>query len=337
MARSTGPSPIDFVMLWVDGNDPAWQEARARYAPALGSDARAERYRDWDILQYWFRGVERYAPWVRQIHFVTYGHLPPWLNAAHPKLRIVRHEAFLPADCLPTFSGRPLELNLHRLPGLAEQFVFFNDDMFLFAPVPPTAFFRGGLPCDMAIESPLQCREPTRACALANSLCVINSRFAKRDALRRHPWKWLNPRYGAAGLRNLLLLPWHSFVGFYDFHTPNAYVKATFEAAWAEARAVLEQTTRQRYRSNQDVVQALMKYWQLADGRFAPIRKRGTFVPLDRLDSAALARLARRRPRFVCFNDSADVADFEATRRLLGDFLEKSFPQRSAFEIDPQE
>lgn len=38
-------------------------------------DIREERYRDWDNLQYWFRGVEKFAPWVRKIHFVTWGHL----------------------------------------------------------------------------------------------------------------------------------------------------------------------------------------------------------------------------------------------------------------------
>ena len=36
-------------------------------------DDRKERYRDWDLLRYWFRGVERFAPWVRRIHFVTWG------------------------------------------------------------------------------------------------------------------------------------------------------------------------------------------------------------------------------------------------------------------------
>ena len=27
------------------------------------------RYRDWQNLKYWFRAVEKYAPWVRKIHF----------------------------------------------------------------------------------------------------------------------------------------------------------------------------------------------------------------------------------------------------------------------------
>ena len=96
--------PIDFVITWVDGNDPKWQEAKEKtlIAQGLGGhiDGRKERYRDWDNLQYWFRGVEKYAPWVRKIHFVTWGHVPEWLNVDHPKLHIVKHEDFIPKEFL---------------------------------------------------------------------------------------------------------------------------------------------------------------------------------------------------------------------------------------------
>lgn len=41
-------------------------------------DASEERYRDWGIFHYWFRGVEKFAPWVRKVYFVTWRHLPEW-------------------------------------------------------------------------------------------------------------------------------------------------------------------------------------------------------------------------------------------------------------------
>ena len=72
--------PIDFIMIWVDGNDPEWQKEKRKYQPGDAADDREIRYRDWDNLQYWFRAVEKFAPWVNRIHFVTCGHLPKWLN-----------------------------------------------------------------------------------------------------------------------------------------------------------------------------------------------------------------------------------------------------------------
>ncbi len=88
---------IDFVITWVDGSDKAWQQEKRKFEPAGGRqdasvDNAKERYRDWGNLRYWFRGVEKYAPWVRKVHFITWGHLPTWLNTVHPKLHIVRHE-----------------------------------------------------------------------------------------------------------------------------------------------------------------------------------------------------------------------------------------------------
>ena len=70
-----GKQKIDFVITWVDGSDDRWQKEKQKTRKHLGIvadvDDRKERYRDWDNLQYWFRGVEKYAPWVRKIHFVT--------------------------------------------------------------------------------------------------------------------------------------------------------------------------------------------------------------------------------------------------------------------------
>ena len=59
---------IDFVICWVDGNDPVWQEEKRKYSPDRGQDGGIVRFRDWDNLQYWFRGVEKFAPWVNKIH-----------------------------------------------------------------------------------------------------------------------------------------------------------------------------------------------------------------------------------------------------------------------------
>ena len=143
--------PIDIVIPWVDGADPVWQQERARFQPSSGADSSAARYRDWDTLRYWFRGIERYAPWVRTIHFITYGHLPAWLNTSNPKLHVVNHRDYIPKEYLPTFSSHTIELNMHRIEGLAEHFLYFNDDVFLNAPTKPEDFFMKGLPADTAV------------------------------------------------------------------------------------------------------------------------------------------------------------------------------------------
>ena len=119
---------IDFVLPWVDGSDTDWIRERNHYLGIKEENVETSRFRDWENLQYWFRGVEKFAPWVRRIYFVTWGHVPKWLNTAHPKLTVVRHEDYIPAEYLPTFSSHPIELNLHRIKGLSDRFVYFNDE-----------------------------------------------------------------------------------------------------------------------------------------------------------------------------------------------------------------
>ena len=115
MGKIAEDEKVENVILSVDGYDTEWQAADK------GQDASANRYREWENLKYWFRGVEKFAPWVNNVYFVTCGHYPEWLNLEHPKLRFVRHEDFIPKECLPTFSSRPIDMNLHRIEVIREQ------------------------------------------------------------------------------------------------------------------------------------------------------------------------------------------------------------------------
>ena len=88
---------IDFVILWVDGNDPVWQKKRDSFRHSSGDDS-AVRYRDWENLKFWFRSVEKYAPWVRMFHFISDGQIPDWLDTGHPRIDIVDHRDFIPKE-----------------------------------------------------------------------------------------------------------------------------------------------------------------------------------------------------------------------------------------------
>lgn len=107
--------PIDIVVTWVDGNDPAWLKEKNKYETChnhfFAHGNGICRYRDWQIFRYWFRSIEQYAPWVNQVFFVTWGHVPKWLNVNAPKLKIIRHSDFIPAKYLPTFNSNPIESN----------------------------------------------------------------------------------------------------------------------------------------------------------------------------------------------------------------------------------
>ncbi len=137
--------PVDAVYTWVDGTDPAWTRRRDDRLAALDDawspeSAASSRHVPHDELRYSLRSLETFAPWIRRIFLVTDGQRPDWL-VDHPRLTVVDHREILPPEALPTFNSHAIETGLHRVPGLAEHFLYLNDDFFLGRPVGPEAFF----------------------------------------------------------------------------------------------------------------------------------------------------------------------------------------------------
>lgn len=327
---------IDFVVCWVDGNDPVWREDKARYMPNSSEDNREVRFRDWDNLQYWFRGVEKFTPWVNKVHFVTYGHLPPWLNQKAPKLHIVRHEDYIPREYLPTFSSRPIELNLHRIPGLEDKFVYFNDDMFVLRPLESQDFFRDGLPTDFAITSTVSTstKNDNGPIVKMNNLGVMNSNFDKKAQIKKFFWKWVTPAYGWNALRNLAFYGQHRFKGFSNNHLPFSFLKKSYEEVWAAEPEIMDDTCRRKFRSRLDVNQWLIRYWQLAQGNFRPIGRhyKGSVFELGRDNEKLFSVIENQTWRMVCINDNPGI-DFDAIQQKMNGAFEKILPEKSSFEL----
>ncbi len=331
---------IDFVIIWVDGSDPEWQAERAKYTPDAYTDNRVERYRDWELLPYWFRGVEKFAPWVRKIHFVTWGHLPKWLDTTHPKLNIVRHSDYIPEKYLPTFSSHTIELNLHRIEGLSEDFVYFNDDMFIISPMSQANFFKNGLPCDCGILN-VHCytqSQPIQMIAIHDT-GIINEHFSVKDVIKSSPFRWLDPIYGKFLLRTLPLMFCPRFPGFYQHHLPSSFMKSTYEKVWDIAGETLNKTCMNKFRTPYDVNQWIFREWQLAENNFSPVSPaRGKSYFADRDGFSAYEKAAediiKQKYLMVSVNDSTMTSeDFQKYSLMLKNAFEKILPDRSGFEV----
>lgn len=333
MAHHAIQRPVDAVLLWVDGDDPAWRREFDAARQRESSDASPIRYRDWETLRYWFRAVERFAPWLRTVHFITWGHLPPWLDTSHPRLHVVDHRDYIPADYLPTFNSNVIELNIHRIGGLPERFVLFNDDTFLCRPCREEDFFRGGVPCDMARLSVVQ--PSSVAHTVYNCLTLVNALHDKRSVIRRHPGKWFSPRYGVANLlKSLTLMPWSTIPGLLDPHMPQPYLRRQFERAWELWGPQLDATCRHPFRDLGDLSHWLVRYDGLCRGEFAPHGMGDCrTMTLGDADIETTARqIESQRYRMICLHDSAAIADFDRVRDRLVEAFERILPEKSSYE-----
>jgi hypothetical protein len=309
-----GRLAIDVVYTWVDGADPAWRarrDARLRAAdPGAAAEARSgeARYRDHDELRYSMRSIAAYAPWVRTIHLVTDGQRPAWLGD-HPRVHLVDHTEILGPDVLPTFNSQAIETAVHRIPGLAEHFVYLNDDMLLGRPVAPDLFFSpGGLPAVLLSDLTLDVDgSDDRPYALA----AFNNR------------RLLAERFGATILRTIR-------------HAPYAHRRSTLEAVEHDFPAAVAGTAAAPFRSPSDVsmLSSLAQHYGLLAGLAYPADARDEFVDLsEAFVEKRLAALASAGHDFLCLGDHHRYAlPEERVEALLREYLEAAYPVAGPWE-----
>ena len=338
--------PIDFVLLWVDDSDPEWRKLRKQYSPDsdfLVDDSEA-RYRDWETLKYWFRGVEKFAPWVNKIYFVTCGHVPSWLNLDAEKLVHVKHEDYIPKEYLPTFSSHPIELNLNRIKDLSEHFVYFNDDTFICREIPRELFYRDGKPVHQAR---LHAIRPGKIGAIMphiylNAVEVINSHYDMHEVLKKDRDKWYSVRKNgvATVLENRYCSQFKMFPGFGNEHLPVPILKSTMDTIWKLEGARLDDTCRHKFRDVRDVSQFVFRYWQMAGGNFVPekLENLGAHYTIksDRENVKQLCKyVTTSKYGLLCLNDADLIDTYEdfvwAKKQLIKAF-DELLPDKSVFE-----
>lgn len=329
---------IDFVITWVDGNDPEWLEEKNQYSEKkIDITDTVNRYRDMGILKYWFRAVEKYTPWVNKIHLITWGHLPEWLDTTNPKLNIVNHKDFIPSKYLPTFNSNTIELNIYHIDELEEKFVLFNDDMFITNPLSPTFFFKNGLPCDFWKENTFKTEDAGDNFfdhIILNDLFLINKNFDKRAFVKDNFSKVFNLKYGRRNLRYLMLYRWRYFCGFDIPHTTNSFLKSSFKEVWEKEYDMLDRTSKNKFRSVFDVNQWAVHWWQMLNGNFSVKSHHdvGEYFCLKENNDELFDYIRSKKSTVVCINDTNVDLNFDKAIKELIEVLEEKMPEKSSFE-----
>ncbi|MEU6658441.1 stealth conserved region 3 domain-containing protein [Streptomyces sp. NPDC046821] len=310
--------PIDAVYTWVDGSDVAWLERKNAVLTAMGiatEDAAtsAARFRNRDELRYSLRSIDMYAPWIRNIYLVTDRQVPPWLDTSHPRVRVVDHtEIFGTRGALPTYNSHAIESQLHHIEGLAEHFLYFNDDVFVGRTLQPSMFFlsNGQAKHFMSPTSipmgPPSFEDEFNISAAKNNRALIQSYFGQTLV--------------------------HSFL-----HAPHPLRRSVLEDVEVHFKDAVLTAAGNRLRDHSDVsvASSLHHYFGFHTGRSVPGSISCGFVNVGLSDhKARLGRILTARPHDVfCLNDfhDGDVSEDEQDA-ILRAFLPSYFPVPSQFE-----
>ncbi len=335
---------IDFVVTWVDPSDKEWLKKKRSFEKAQGvgtdittTDNRDVRYRDYGFFKYFFRCIEKNAPWVHRIFLVTDGQIPDFMRASHPKLKVIDHRDFIPEEYLPTFNSSPIELNLHRIPGLSEHFVYFNDDMFLTDAAEPEDFFVEGKPLDMFALQPVVANpdNPVMTRVLQNEALILSKHFDKRSYILHNIPGVFKPGYPVKNfVYNALELAFPRFTGFYNVHGPMNLCKSTFEKLWNLEGEALSATCSNKFRSDSDVPIYVFKDYQKLTGNYHPVNMERDFGYYELSDSnrRLCHDIRKHTHKFICINDPNRDFNVKKARKQVIKAFQSAYPEKSSLE-----
>ena len=148
--------PIDAVITWVDGNRVNHRQKRHEYMaetpfPLHENAINPHRWVCNDEILYCLQSIDNFAPWTRTVWIVVDSETPDLSSLSHEiraKIQFAYHRDIFKGftEVLPTFNSLAIESLLWRIKGLSERFMYFNDDVFLTAPLKPTDVFQGLAP-----------------------------------------------------------------------------------------------------------------------------------------------------------------------------------------------
>lgn len=127
---------VDYVFPYVDNSESVWRKSFIDYCKKIGREDKLEiidgaRYTDLGLLPTLIKCIELNLPWVRKIHIIVSNieQLPVQIRN-NPRVHVVLHKDIIPQKFLPTFNSTTIEMFVPRIEGLAEHFIYGNDDMF---------------------------------------------------------------------------------------------------------------------------------------------------------------------------------------------------------------
>ena len=291
---------MDIVITYVDGNDPVWKQDYEKYTnvPVM-----QKRFRDWGTLKYLLRGIEVNMPFIRNVYLVVShpSQVPSWVDTDN--LKIVLHKDIIPEEYLPTFNCNPIEMHLHRIEGLNEEYLYFNDDLYPLAPCKPEDFFRNG-------KGVLKFSRHFLVSGMYKHICRNSDTFARKALGMPKSCRFIRPQ-----------------------HTCTAMLKSQCEELYSKLRQeILNSLTRTRTEDNLN--QYLFLDYQYYKGLMIDekISNKHFSVALTS-PSKLYGYIMNPSRKLMCVNDvRLSEKRYVALREAMITAFENKFPNKSRFE-----
>lgn len=303
--------PIDAVYTWVDGADDEWRRKRAE---AMGNKSLSAlaggdiRFQNRDELRYSLRSLYAHAPWIRNIFIVTDGQRPVWLGDDERVTVVDHHELFPDPSVLPVFNSHAIETVLHRIPGLAEHFIYFNDDTFLLRDQQPESYFTSVGHAKFFL-SPTKVNDLAAHAEPHEAAGMNNRRLLERD-------------FGVTTAQGLL-------------HTPHPQRVSTLEGLCERYPEEVRRTRSSKFRSESDVsiASSFAQHLGYLSGAYVQGGLQVDFVSLGSPTMLRkLSQVPHRSLDCLTFGEATDDPDPAFTHEVATTFMRGTFQTPAPWE-----
>ena len=292
---------MDIVITYVDGNDPVWKKD---YEKTTNVPVMDKRFRDWGTLKYLLRGIETKMPFIRNVYLVVShpSQVPQWVDQS--QLKIVLHSDIIPSEFLPTFNCNPIEMHLHRIPGLDEEYLYFNDDMFPVGDCKPTDFFRNGRPV-------IGYYTHLFPSGMYKKICRNSDRLARKALGMKPSCFFTRPQ-----------------------HICSPMLKSQCEELYAMVEEPIRATSASRTRTEENLNQSLFLDYMNYKGLVIKEKISNKHFSVAVASPESLREFLEKPTRnLVCINDvRLSESRYEALRGAILDAFDATFPNKSRFE-----
>jgi len=263
-------NPIDAVIAWVDGNDPALTKKRSIYVKKednsnIQRGALPTFFASNNEIRYCILSILKFAPFIRNIFIITDGQDPDLYSEIEKhfpgksgSLKIIDHSEIFRGyeKHLPTFNSSSILSLIWRIEGLADNFVYFNDDFFIIRDIKPGEWFVNNRPVLLGkwLFPPYKKIFVNYVKTAINRRILNKPEYQPRLSFYLRQWKaayMLGFRYRY----------------FYHCHTPQALSRRRLEEFFSENGELLEKNISFRFRSkDQFLMTSLAHHLEILGG-----------------------------------------------------------------------
>lgn len=305
---------IDIVIPYYNDSDEVWKKVLREAMIKEGSSDRQvtgdERYRDWNNLKYWFRGIENNCKWVNKVYLVVASEtqVPDWLDTTNPRLQVVYHRDFIPKELLPTFNPITMGIYFCNIEGLSDNYVVCDDDYFFLNPTTPGMFFVDDYPVYQNTARELKKLDTSDVDG--TFYAVLNNGMDLQLKICGDKAHWYV-------LDHLPVSHKRDFEKKIVEEYYNDFIKANNTSRFRNRNNIPNHVFVCLYKD----LEPYYKFDCYKDSCYVSVRKDTNFDDF-------------KDKQMVCFNDTQllEYEDFEDTKKRMLDFFENKFPNKSSFE-----